>query len=99
MKRVEEIATKESRVRDFMEKHSLKGVLLKTQANFCWFTAGGINEVTVADTLGVTSILVTEKERFIISDNIEAPRMMEDEGLSEFGFKFVQFEWYSGNGL
>ena len=97
MKRIEEITLKESRVREFMKKHSLKAVLLKTQANFCWLTGGGINEVTVADTLGVTSILVTEEERFIISDNIEAPRMIEDEGLAKFGFKLVQFEWYSGD--
>ena len=72
MKRIEEIAIKESRVKDFMKNNSLNGVLLKTQANFCWFTGGGINEVTVADTLGVTSILVTEGEKYIISDNIEA---------------------------
>ena len=56
MKRIEEITLKESRVKEFMKKHSLKAVLLKTQANFCWLTGGGINEVTVADTLGVTSI-------------------------------------------
>ena len=87
MKRIEEIALKESRVKNFMQKNSLQGVLLKTQANFCWFTGGGLNEVTVADTLGVTSILVTADDRYIISDNIEAPRMMEDEGLADLGFK------------
>jgi Xaa-Pro aminopeptidase len=97
MKRIEEIALKESRVKNFMQKNSLQGVLLKTQANFCWFTGGGLNEVTVADTLGVTSILVTVDDRYIISDNIEAPRMMEDEGFAKLGFKLVQFEWHSGS--
>ena len=97
MKRTEEISIKEARLRELMKKLKVKGILLKTQANFCWFTAGGINEVTIADTLGVTSILVTERERFILSNRIEAPRMMEDEDLSACGFTLVQFEWFDGD--
>ena len=87
VKRTEEISIKEARLRGLMKKLKVKGILLKTQANFCWFTAGGINEVTIADTLGVTSILVTERERFILSNRIEAPRMMEDEGLSKCAWR------------
>jgi Xaa-Pro aminopeptidase len=97
MTRTEEISIKEARLRELMKRLKVKGILLKTQANFCWFTAGGINEVTVADTLGVTSILVTERGRYILSNRIEAPRMMEDEGLGECGFTLVQFEWFDGD--
>jgi Xaa-Pro aminopeptidase len=97
MNRNDEINVKEARVRELMERLNLKGVLLKTQANFCWFTAGGINEVTVADTLGVTSILITESERLILSSRIEASRMTDDEGLSKCGFRLVQFEWFDGS--
>ena len=60
MLRTEEISIKEARVREMMRRLELKGILLKTKASFSWFTAGGINEVQIADTLGVTSILVTE---------------------------------------
>jgi Xaa-Pro dipeptidase len=96
MTRMEEISVKERRIRDLIEKRGLEAILIKTQANFCWFTGGGLNEVTVADTLGVTSILITESERFVVSNRIEASRMMDDEDLAGLGFTLIQYEWFEG---
>jgi Xaa-Pro dipeptidase len=97
MTRKEEIRVKEARVREYLTRSGLKGVLLKSQHNFCWFTGGGLNVVTIADSLGVSSILITPKERFLICDRIEMPRMMEDEGLKDLDFTSVQYEWFEGN--
>jgi Xaa-Pro dipeptidase len=96
MTRREEIAVKEARVREHLVRSGLKGVLLKSQHNFCWFTGGGLNVVTIADTLGVSSILITPTERFLICDRIEMPRMTEDEGLANL-FTFLEYEWVDGN--
>jgi Xaa-Pro aminopeptidase len=96
MTRREEIEAKEARVRAYLQRSGLKGVLLKSQHNFSWFTGGGLNVVTIADTVGVSSILVTPTERFLICDRIEMPRMTEDEGLAEL-FTFVQYEWFDGS--
>jgi Xaa-Pro dipeptidase len=96
MTRSEEIAVKERRLRDLMRERGFDAALLKTKANFSWFTAGGINEVTISDALGVSSILVTDRGRFVISNRIEAPRMMEDEGLSDLGFSLILHEWFEG---
>jgi Xaa-Pro aminopeptidase len=95
MTRREEIAAKEERVRAYLRRSGLKGVLLKSQHNFSWFTGGGLNVVTIADTLGVSAILITAGERFLICDRIEMPRMTEDEGLTDL-FSFVQYEWFDG---
>lgn len=97
MNRIEEINQKHNRVKELLERLHVKGILLKTQANFCWFTAGGLNEVTIADTLGVSSILVTRDHRYIISNRIESARMMEDEGLQDLQFTLVEYEWYKGS--
>lgn len=97
MTRQEEIRIKETRIRELLQKTGLKGILLKTQNNFSWFTAGGLNVVTIADVLGVTSILITETERYLIANRIETPRMLEDEGLKDFDFTLVQYEWYEGS--
>ena len=94
MNRSEEIYAKEARVRELLQKLDLKGILLKSQNNFSWFTAGGLNVVTIADVLGVTSILITATERYLIANRIESPRMLEDEGLKDFGFTLVEYEWY-----
>ncbi len=98
MSRKEEIAAKEQRLRSLLDERQLDGILLKSQANFSWFTAGGLNVVTIADTLGVSSILVTRDARLLISDNIEHPRMHDDEELGELDFDFTIFQWYEPGG-
>ena len=71
-----ELQEKERRVRQFLGEKGLRALLLKRQANFSWMTGGGLNLVGIATEVGVTSLLITEKEKFAISSNIEAPRMI-----------------------
>jgi len=94
MDRIDEIKEKERRVRNFLRLKGLKAVLLKRQANFSWMTGGGLNLVGIATELGATSLLITEKEKFVICNNIEAPRMIEEEGLEKQGFAVKTFPWY-----
>ncbi len=44
--------------------------------------------------LGATSLLLLRDAKFLISNNIEAPRMMEEEALSEQGFQLRSFQWH-----
>lgn len=99
MTRKEEMTIKVQRVRDLMKHEKLKGVLLKSQAGFCWITAGGLNVVTIADVQGVASILITARDMYFVTDTIETPRMSEEEALGELGFTPISFEWFSGNEL
>jgi Xaa-Pro aminopeptidase len=91
---VDEIKEKEKRVREFLKSKNLKGLLLKRQANFSWMTCGGLNLVGITTELGATTILVTENSKFVISNNIEAPRMVHEEGLERQGFIVKAFPWY-----
>jgi Xaa-Pro dipeptidase len=97
MTRIQEINSKEGRLRDLMEALDLDAVLLKSQRNFCWFTAGGLNVVSLNDAKGVSSILVTKDSRFVVCDNIEEPRMKEEEDLRSFGFEFEIYDWFDGD--
>ena len=90
----DEIKEKEKRVRAFLQSKGLKGLLLKRQANFSWMTAGGLNLVGITTEVGATSLLITENSRFVISNNIEAPRMIEEEGLEKQGFIIKTFPWH-----
>ena len=94
MTRHEEIQEKVRRVRTLLQAKGLKGVLLKRQANFSWLTAGGINLIGIATEMGETSLLITEKAKYVITSNIEAPRMIEEEGVEELGFQLKPFPWY-----
>ena len=50
-------------------------------------TCGGLNLVGITTEVGATSLLITEDSKFVISNNIEAPRMIEEEGLEKQGFR------------
>ena len=89
-----EIREKERRVREFLKSKGLHALLLKRQANFSWMTCGGLNLVGITTEMGVTSLLITENSKFVISNNIEAPRMIEEEGLEKQGFVVRSFPWY-----
>ena len=88
-----EMEEKGKRVRQFMKEKGLEGLLLSTQANFAWFTGGGRNYVALNTRIGVAAILITHKEKFIITNNIEAPRIMEEEVAGQ-GFIIESHPWY-----
>jgi Xaa-Pro aminopeptidase len=94
MAMADEIKEKEKRVRNFLKSKSLKGLVLKRQANFSWMTGGGLNLVGIATEVGATSLLITGNSKFVISNNIEAPRMIEEEGLEKQGFVVKSFPWH-----
>jgi len=90
----DEIKEKERRVREFLRSKGLKGLLLKRQANFSWMTGGGLNLVGIITEMGATALLITENDKFCISNNIEAPRMIDEEGLEKQGFIVKIFPWH-----
>ncbi len=95
----DEIKEKEKRVREFLRSKKLKALLLKRQANFSWMTGGGLNLVGITTEMGATSLLITENSKFVISNNIEAPRMIEEEGLEKQGFIPKIFPWHEDQEL
>jgi Xaa-Pro aminopeptidase len=94
MTRDDEIKEKESRVRDFLLANGLRAVLLKRQANFSWMTGGGVNAIGLATEIGGTSLLITENAKYVLSNNIEAPRMIQEEEVEKLGFHLKTFAWY-----
>ena len=94
MTTTDELAEKEARVRRFLQQSGLRGVLLKRQANFSWMTCGGVNAIGIATELGGTSLLITENAKYVLSNNIEAPRMIHEEGVEKLGFTVKTHSWY-----
>ena len=90
----EEIAEKKRLVRGLLEELNLDGLYLKKTSNFSWLTAGGYNIVGLASELGVAGILLTADRGFVVCNNIEAPRMEQEERLVEQGYEIVSFPWY-----
>ena len=94
MTTVDELTEKENRIRRFLQQNGLRAVLLKRQANFSWMTCGGVNAVGIATELGSTSLLITEQGKYVLSNNIEAPRMIKEESVEKLGFTVKTYSWY-----
>lgn len=89
-----EIEEKKKRVRSLMEEMKLDGILLRKQGNFSWLTAGGLNLVGIATETGAASLLITPEQEYLICNEIEAPRMEQEENLTKQGYKMKTFPWY-----
>jgi Xaa-Pro dipeptidase len=66
-------------LRELMDGRGLRAILLSSPANFAWYTSGADNRVDHGDPLGVASVLVTTDDACILTNNIEAPRMREEQ--------------------
>jgi Xaa-Pro dipeptidase len=97
MTRLEEVTLKEQRLRALMSQKGLEGIWIRKQPNFSWFTGGGLNMVGIATEMGVTSLLITRTGRYLIANNIEAGRMLDEEGLADLGFQVVDQPWHDEN--
>lgn len=58
---------------------------------FAWITAGGRNEVLLAAETGVAEVVVTDGGAYVVTDEIEAQRLLEEE-LPE-GFELRILPW------
>jgi Xaa-Pro aminopeptidase len=90
----EEIQGKKAKVRRLMETLQLDGILLRKQCNFSWLTAGRLNLVGIATEMGSASLLITPDKEYVVCNNIEAPRIEQEEQLPEQGYEIRSFPWY-----
>ncbi len=66
-------------LRELMDGHGVGAFLLSSPANFAWYTGGADNRVDHGDPVGVASVLVTRDAAYVLTNNIEAPRMREEQ--------------------
>lgn len=76
-----------------MERLSLGALLLRRPANFAWYTGGADNRVDHSDPLGVATIVLTNDAEYVLTDNIEAPRLRVEQTP---GIEVVEYPWHEG---
>lgn len=91
----EEIDAKKGKVRLLLDELGLDGILIKRQSNFAWLTGGARNLVGIATEIGVSSALITRDGDYILANNIEAPRLIEEEGIEAQGYAVKTFPWHA----
>jgi Xaa-Pro dipeptidase len=82
-------------VRAVLESTGLDAVVLRRPENFAWYSGGADNRVDHASTTGVAEIVVTRHGDHVVTTNIEAARMREEQVP---GWDVVEYEWHAGPG-
>lgn len=85
---------KVSRVRKELAARKLDGVVISTERNLNWLTAGGKDHVVLAQRETAVKLLVTPDKLYLIADNIEGPRVMTEE-LTGLGYEWMRYSWYA----
>lgn len=89
------LAEKCSRVRHLLHELELDALALTSQANFAWLTSGADNHVGLATEAGNAVAVVTRDRAFVICDNIEWPRVLEEETVA-LGLDTIHYPWWEG---
>ncbi|MDX2230920.1 MAG: M24 family metallopeptidase [Leptolyngbyaceae cyanobacterium bins.349] len=93
MKRSQEITTKLQLMRQALAETGSAGVRLRGTDWFAWATAGGANTVLLAAETGVAEVLVTTEAAWILTDEIEAQRLQDEEISTDAPYHFHIMPW------
>ena len=88
-----EFQTKISKLRNLLDQHGVDILLLRRVSSFAWATCGAASYVNIASTEGAASLVITRENLFLFTNNIEAPRLEQEEKLIEQGWEFNISPW------
>ncbi|MDX6575697.1 MAG: chorismate mutase / prephenate dehydratase [Blastocatellia bacterium] len=89
----EEIDEKVERLSRLMAAEGLAGVLINTQPNFAWLSAGGSNGVDASREAGVGSLLIrSDGRKFVLANRIELTRLLAEQ-LNGQEYEPIDFGW------
>jgi Xaa-Pro aminopeptidase len=91
-----EIAQKEGRLRALLQEKGLDALLLRRASSFAWATGGASGYVNTATDVSAAALLFTPEGKFVLTNNIEAPRLEREEGLVAKGFTLRVAPWHEG---
>jgi len=94
---VSEYTRKLEIIRTWMTVHNVGGLYLQSVGSFAWATCGAASYINTASTNGLASLLVTQDHQYLITTNIEAPRLEVEEQLAARDWESVVSAWYEIN--
>jgi len=91
---VSEFSQKQDRILALLEERKLDALLLRRVSSFAWATCGAASYVNTATTNGEVALLITPSGRYLITNNIEATRLEQEEKLTAQGWEFRVAPWH-----
>jgi Xaa-Pro aminopeptidase len=90
-----EFQERRNQINAFLTENGLEALLLRRTSSFAWATCGASAYINTASTEGAGSLLLTPEANYVITTNIEAPRMEKEELLADQGWTFHVTPWHS----
>ena len=94
-----EFEIKQQRIRALIDQHQLDALLLQRVSSFAWATCGAASYVNTATTFGGSSLLITRDARYVVTNNVETPRLEQEEKLAEQGWQIRATPWHAPNAI
>ena len=92
-----EFEHKQNTLKALLAEHHLDALWLRRVSSFAWATCGAASYINTATTDGAASLLITRTGRYVITNNIEAMRIQQEEKLDEQGWEFCSAPWHEAN--
>jgi len=89
-----EAEQKQERIQGLLAHRQLDALLLQRVSSFAWATCGAASYVNTATTAGASSLLIAPTGRYLITNNIEAPRLEREEKLAAQGWQLRVSPWH-----
>ncbi len=89
-----EFSQKQNRIQALLGEHKLDALLLRRVSSFAWATCGAASYMNTATTNGEAALLITPSGRYLITNNIEATRLEQEEKLKDQGWEFRVAPWH-----
>ncbi len=90
----DEVVEKLIRLRDFMRREDLAACILRRTASLAWITAGARTYVNTANGEGPVTAVITADRQMLLTSEIEAPRLRDEEGLGSTAWDIIADPWY-----
>lgn len=92
-----EFDSKQQRLYTLLAEKNLDALWLQRTSSFAWATCGTAAYVNTASTTGAASLLITRAARYVITNNIERPRLENETPLAAQGWEFRTANWHDAN--
>jgi len=89
-----EFSQKQDRIQALLRERKLEALLLQRVSSFAWATCGAVSYVNTATANGEAALLMTPSGRYVITNNIEARRLEQEERLAAQVWECRVAPWY-----
>ena len=91
---MDELKIKRGKIYQLLENKGLDGLILLKNSNIAWLTGGMENRIVYTSEEGAVKLIVLKDNILVLTSNIEAERVLKEEGLDKKDFQLMVNQWY-----